>query len=70
MGRHSRYTLYTGIGSGLSLSSFPNGKRPFRRVIQQLRVGQSGKLFSLVIVAEGHPLGGAQAIADAAKHEL
>ena len=72
MGRHSGYiALYTGIGSGAGSVLLPERETTIQEVIQQLRVGaKRKKLFSLVIVAEGHPLGGAQAIADAVKHEF
>lgn len=72
MGRHSGFiALYTGIGSGAGSVLLPERNTTIQEVIQQLRVGaKRKKLFGLVIVAEGHPLGGAQAIADAIKREF
>ncbi len=72
MGRHSGFiALYTGIGSGAGFVMLPERETSIQEVIRQLRVGaKRKKLFSLVIVAEGHPLGGAQAIADAIKQEF
>ncbi|MCF8236674.1 MAG: 6-phosphofructokinase [Saprospiraceae bacterium] len=72
MGRHSGYiALYTGIGSGAGFVMLPERETTIQEVIQQLKAGaKRKKLFSLVIVAEGHPLGGAQAIADAINQEF
>ncbi len=67
MGRHSGYIgLYTGISSGASLVLIPEKETTIEEIIENLRSSaKRKKLFSLIIVAEGHPLGGAQSIADA-----
>ncbi|MBP6183503.1 MAG: 6-phosphofructokinase [Saprospiraceae bacterium] len=71
MGRHSGYIgLYTGISSGASLVLIPEKETTIAEIIENLRSSaKRKKLFSLIIVAEGHPLGGAQAIADVVKKE-
>lgn len=66
MGRHSGYiALYTGIGSGAGYVLLPEKTSTIEDLVQQLRQSvKRKKLFSLVIVAEGHPLGGAMQIAE------
>lgn len=66
MGRHSGYiALYTGIGSGAGYVLLPEKTSTIEDLVQQLRQSvKRKKLFSLVIVAEGHPLGGATQIAE------
>lgn len=67
MGRHSGFlALHTGIASGAGSLLIPEKATSLDELILTLKSGaKRKKLFSLVIVAEGHPLGGAQAIADA-----
>lgn len=69
MGRHSGFiALHTGIGSGAGSILLPEHESTIGELVDLLRSGaRRKKMFSLVIVAEGHPLGGAQAIADAVK---
>lgn len=66
MGRHSGYiALYTGIGSGAGYVLLPEKTSTIEDLVLQLRQSvKRKKLFSLVIVAEGHPLGGAAQIAE------
>ncbi|MCO6484458.1 MAG: 6-phosphofructokinase [Saprospiraceae bacterium] len=72
MGRHSGFiALYTGIGSGAGSILLPEKEHTVQELVKVLKNGaKRKKMFSLVIVAEGHPLGGAQAIADAVKNEF
>jgi len=67
MGRHSGFiALHTGIASGAGSLLVPEKATSLEDLILTLKSGaKRKKLFSLVIVAEGHPLGGAQAIAEA-----
>lgn len=66
MGRHSGYiALYTGIASGAGSVLLPERDTTIEALIDQLKLSaRRRKLFNLVIVAEGHPLGGAQVIAE------
>lgn len=72
MGRHSGYiALYTAISSGASAVLIPEVEtdlEDLKIVLQKNRA--RGKLFSIIIVAEGHPMGGAAGIADKIKDEL
>ncbi|PHI20930.1 6-phosphofructokinase [Lewinellaceae bacterium SD302] len=65
MGRHSGYiALYTAIGSGASSVLIPEAKTNLEDLREVLRRNRArGKLFSVVIVAEGHEMGGAAGIA-------
>jgi 6-phosphofructokinase 1 len=66
MGRHSGYiALYTGIAGGAGSVLLPERDTTIALLIDKLKISaRRRKLFNLVIVAEGHPLGGAQVIAD------
>ncbi len=72
MGRHSGYiALYTAIASGASAVLIPEVEtdlEDLKIVLQKNRA--RGKLFSIIIVAEGHPMGGAAGIAAKIKDEL
>lgn len=72
MGRHSGYiALYTAIGSGASSVLIPEADTDLEDLKAVLRKNKArGKLFSVVIVAEGHPMGGATGIAEQIKDEL
>ncbi len=65
MGRHSGFiALSTGIGSGSASVLIPEKETRISDLIKMLKKGSKrNKLFSLVIVAEGHHEGGAAAIA-------
>lgn len=66
MGRHSgNIALHTGIGSGASIIFLPELKGDLSKLIEELKnAEQRGKLFSLIIVAEGDENGGARIIAE------
>lgn len=72
MGRHSGYiALYTAIGSGASAVLIPEEETDLEELKAVFRKNKArGKLFSVVIVAEGHPMGGAAGIAAQIKDEL
>jgi 6-phosphofructokinase 1 len=72
MGRSSGFiALNTGIGSGAGSVLIPEMKRDLGYLIDLLRKAiKRKKLFSLVIVAEGNPHGGAQEIANKLKEEI
>lgn len=72
MGRTSGYiALYTAIGSGASSVLIPEAETNLEDLKSVLRKNKArGKLFSVVIVAEGHEMGGAAGIAEKIKHEL
>jgi 6-phosphofructokinase 1 len=72
MGRNSGYiALYTAIGSGASSVLIPEAETNLEDLKEVLRKNKArGKLFSVVIVAEGHAMGGAAGIADQIQHEL
>lgn len=72
MGRHSGYiALHTAIGSGASSVLIPEAETNLEDLKNVLRKNKArGKLFSVVIVAEGHPMGGAAGIAERIKDEL
>ncbi|MGB3801614.1 MAG: 6-phosphofructokinase [Lewinella sp.] len=72
MGRNSGYiALYTAIGSGASSVLIPEAETNLEDLKSVLRKNKArGKLFSVVIVAEGHPMGGATGIAEKIQHEL
>lgn len=72
MGRHSGYiALHTAIGSGASSVLIPEAETDLEDLKAVLKKNKArGKLFSVVIVAEGHPMGGAAGIADKIKDEL
>lgn len=65
MGRNSGYiALYTAIGSGASSVLIPEAETSIDDLKDVLRKNRArGKLFSVVIVAEGHEMGGAAGIA-------
>lgn len=65
MGRNSGFiALKTGIGSGAGSVLIPERKQDVEDLISNLKKGaKRKKLFSLVIVAEGNPLGGATEMA-------
>ncbi len=66
MGRHSGYiALYTAIGSGASSVLIPEVETDLEELKSVLRKNKArGKLFSVVIVAEGHGKGAAGIAAD------
>ncbi len=68
MGRNSGFlALHTAIGSGAGHVLLPEKETTIEDLAQSLKkVGKRKKLFSLIIVAEGNPLGSADAIA----HEI
>lgn len=72
MGRNSGYiALHTAIGSGASSVLIPEAETNLEDLKNVLKKNKArGKLFSVVIVAEGHPMGGAAGIAEAIKDEL
>jgi 6-phosphofructokinase 1 len=72
MGRHSGYiALHTGIGTGAGSILIPEEKTSVDELISSLRKSNKrGKLFSVVIVAEGCEMGGAAAIAEQVKDEV
>ena len=72
MGRHSGYiALHTAIGSGASSVLIPEAETDVEDLKSVLRKNKArGKLFSVVIVAEGHHLGGAAGISALIKDEL
>lgn len=65
MGRYSGFiALYTGIGSGAGNVLIPNERESIDDLIYNLKLAnERDKLFSIIVVAEGHPLGGASEIA-------
>ncbi len=72
MGRHSGYiALYTAISSGASAVLIPEVETNLEDLKIVLQKNKArGKLFSIIIVAEGHPMGGAAGIAAKIKDEL
>lgn len=72
MGRNSGYiALYTAIGSGASSVLIPEAETSLDELKAVLRKNKArGKLFSVIIVAEGHQMGGAAGIAAAMQDEL
>ncbi len=72
MGRHSGYiALHTAIGSGASSVLIPEANTNLEDLKTVLKKNKArGKLFSVVIVAEGHPMGGAAGIAAKIKDDL
>ncbi|MEL6668553.1 MAG: 6-phosphofructokinase [Bacteroidota bacterium] len=72
MGRHSGYiALYTAIGSGASAVLLPESESNMEDLLQVFRKNRArGKLFSIVVVAEGHPLGGAAGIAQTLHEQI
>ena len=72
MGRHSGYiALHTGIGSGAGCVLIPEHEMDIDSLIDVLKKGaKRKKLFSVVIVAEGSPYGGATEIAAAVKEKF
>ena len=72
MGRNSGFiALKTGIGSGAGSVLIPEKAGNLDELITQLKIGaKRKKLFSLVIVAEGNPTGGAMAMAEAVKKKF
>ena len=66
MGRHTGHlALHTGIGSGATGILIPENTVSIDTLVGQLRKGvKRGKLFSLVIVAEGNKTGGAAKVAE------
>jgi 6-phosphofructokinase 1 len=69
MGRHAGFiALNAGIGSGAAKIFCPETETSIQDLIDSLKKGaRRKKLFSLVIVAEGNKIGGAQQIADIIK---
>ncbi len=67
MGRESGYlALMCGIAGGAEAVITPEDAPPIPELVKQLRAGRdAGKRSGIVVVAEGSPLGGAQAVADA-----
>lgn len=72
MGRHSGYiALHTAIGSGASSVVIPERELEVDELISQLEKSKKrGKLFSLIIVAEGSQSGGAMALAESVKKKF
>ena len=72
MGRHSGYiALHTGIASGAGNILVPEKQNSIADLLVTLKRGSKrGKLFSLVIVAEGNTTGNAHEIADKVKIEI
>ncbi|MBY5958791.1 6-phosphofructokinase [Membranicola marinus] len=72
MGRHTGHiALHTGIGSGATGILIPENNVSIEELVDQLRKGvKRGKLFSLVIVAEGNKNGGAAKIAESVAEHL
>ncbi len=72
MGRNSGFiALNTGISIGAGSVLIPESEEPLERLIDILRKGaKRKKLFSVIIVAEGNKLGGAQSIADLVNEEF
>lgn len=72
MGRHSGFiALSTAIGSGAGSVVIPETESSLDKLKETLRKGaKKGKLFSVVIVAEGCSLGGATDIAEALKADM
>lgn len=72
MGRNSGYiALHTAIGSGASAVLIPEAETSLDDLKVVLRKNKArGKLFSIIIVAEGHPMGGAAGIAATLKDEV
>ena len=63
--------LYTAIGSGASAVLIPEAETSLEDLKVVLRKNKArGKLFSVIIVAEGHPMGGAAGIAEKLKEEV
>ena len=65
MGRHAGYiALHAGIGSGAESILIPEKEVSIERVVDHLKkTAKRKKLFSLVLVAEGNPYGGAFEVA-------
>jgi 6-phosphofructokinase 1 len=65
MGRYSGFiALYTGIGSGAGNVLIAHERESINDLIYNLKLAnERDKLFSIIVVAEGHPLGGATEIA-------
>jgi len=72
MGRHTGHiALHAGIGSGATGILIPENEISVDNLVEQLRKGhRRGKLFSLVIVAEGNKNGGASKIAQEVSDRL
>lgn len=72
MGRHSGYiAMYTGIGSGASNVLVPEIDTNIDDLVKTLKLAQKrDKLFSIIIVAEGSPLGSARDVADQVKEHI
>ncbi len=72
MGRHTGHiALHTGIGSGATAILIPENNISIDDLVKLLRKGVTrGKLFSLVIVAEGNKNGGAAKIAEDVAEQL
>lgn len=72
MGRNSGYiALYTAISSGASAVLIPEVETNLEDLKIVLQKNKArGKLFSIIVVAEGHPMGGAAGIASKIKDEL
>ena len=72
MGRDSGYiALNTGIGSGASGVMIPENAMDLDDLVDLLKKGSKrNKLFSIILVAEGNKLGGAQKVADLVKEKF
>lgn len=72
MGRHSGYiALHAGIGSGATGILIPENDKTIDEMVRQIKKGHKrGKLFSLVVVAEGNKNGGATEIAKAVSEKF
>ncbi|MEM7575440.1 MAG: 6-phosphofructokinase [Bacteroidota bacterium] len=72
MGRHSGYiALFTAIGSGASAVLIPEVDSDIESLMTVFRKNRArGKLFSIVVVAEGHHMGGAAGVAERLKDQV
>lgn len=72
MGRHSGYiALHTAISTGASSVLIPESHTDLEDLKAVIRKNKArGKLFSVIIVAEGHHMGGAQGVANLIKDDL
>jgi 6-phosphofructokinase 1 len=72
MGRHSGYiALHTAIGSGAGGVVIPEAETKLEDLVHHLEIARKrGKLFSVIIVAEGSSLGGATELAQKVKAQF
>ncbi|MEO0732299.1 MAG: 6-phosphofructokinase [Bacteroidota bacterium] len=72
MGRHSGYiALHTAISTGASSVLIPEAHTDLEDLKSVMRKNKArGKLFSVIIVAEGHHMGGAHGVSELLKDEM